>query len=841
MDDNMNNQGYDPQQYAQQGADPNQQYVQQGVDPNQQYAQQGYDYTQQGYGQSYSQAQQGYDYTQQAYDQSYSQAQQGYDASQQYAQQGVDPTQQYAQQGYDQSYSQAQQGYDQSYSQAQQGYDQSYSQAQQYTQQAADQAQQAAGQAQQFTQQASQQPQQAAMQYSQPENLGQPAFGQPKGVQSDAGAPKPPVPGDESPKKPVNKGLIIGLISAAVLVVAAVLLIFVFDVFGTGASSPKECAEQFMEAWENLDASKMNECFAPEVKGSSSTEIQEMFDEIKGMGVTCSDKKVGEPETIDVDEAKEAIKKEMRTDVKAKEAAKVRCSITMNYLGQSEETTFDVILVKQGKRWYVASFDESEAEPEIDPEPTTEDTEASTEDTEATTEDTGSVTPADGDGHDATLWTWNFDDNTWSFKEDKFTDKETQSYLTIGIPKADDPESNRLSIELDARVTDTYSFRDDLYSFGIDEHDYVDGNVATVNIGGVDFIKYEGTYWGDASVTYIARLEGANETIKIRVYGDDVSDAAVQPALDALYFKVTDIGNVDGPWYWEGEPFDAPDATATAGNFEVTSRLFKMSDPYITHEVFAHSIAYADSSLYILSENVIRKYAIGEAGIELTEEYPLDNDYKRITSTEDGRLFLSGFTKPLVEWKDGEIIQEYSGDADYICMDPTGSFGISYFTSGDKTAKVTLSGDTLNVTPMPFNEVGTIMHINVSKDHIFVCGSSSDEEEKGHKIFVYDTDGNFQMKLQKNEDASFGLGSITFVADTDNGFMGMDGNMRSVEFWDKDGNYVGAVKDKDLFSTKYPWFCDSVLTPEGSIYSVMTDERQDKSADEVVVFQINGF
>ena len=58
---------------------------------------------------------------------------------------------------------------------------------------------------------------------------------------------------------------------------------------------------------------------------------------------------------------------------------------------------------------------------------------------------------------------------------------------------------------------------------------------------------------------------------------------------------------------------------------------------------------------------------------------------------------------------------------------------------------------------------------------------------------------------------------------------------------DKDGNYVGAVKDKDLFSTKYPWFCDSVLTPQGSIFTVITDERQDKSADEVVVFQLNGF
>ena len=69
------------------------------------------------------------------------------------------------------------------------------------------------------------------------------------------------------------------------------------------------------------------------------------------------------------------------------------------------------------------------------------------------------------------------------------------------------------------------------------------------------------------------------------------------------------------------------------------------------------------------------------------------------------------------------------------------------------------------------------MHLNVSKDHIFVCGSSSDEEEKGHKVFVYDTDGNFQMKLE-GADADHNLGSITYMADVDGGFIGMDGTGR---------------------------------------------------------------
>ena len=816
MDDNMNNQGYDPQQYGQQQYDPNQQYAQQGYDQNQ-YAQQ---YGQQGYDQYQQYGQQSYDQTQQYAQQGYNQSQQ---YTQQYSQQSYDQTQQYGQQSYDQTQQYGQQSYDQT----QQYGQQSYEQTQQYNQQAA--------------------PQQPSMQYNQPQK-------------SDvtAPAPVPPAaPGGDEPKKPVNKAFIICLVTGVVLAVAALLLLFVFDIFGWkkgGAGDAKQSAQAFLDAYSSLDANAMVETLAPEFKenlaasgmGSSVDDIQAMLDELKAFNIKFTDKKVGEPETLSVDEAKAAIQEQSGLDVKAKEAAKVRCSMTMNmeFMGESldESVAFDLICVKQGKKWYIASFEETETEIEPDTEDYTTDI---TEDfTEDTTEDSGTdpVTPTvTGDGLDAALWTWGYDQDTWSYKEDKFRDSEKQSYILMGIPSADDPEKYSVTIEVDARVGDTYSFRDDLWTYGVDEHDYVDGNVDTVTVAGVDFLMNEGKYWGSDCKTYFQRLEGPGETIKIRVFGD-LDDPAIQPALDSLTFKVTDIGNVDGPWYWEGEPFDCEAKTVNVGNFEVTSHLYKMSDPFITHETFEHSIAYADDHIYILSGDVVRKYAIGETGIELETEYPLDTEYKRIVSTEDGRLFLTGFSKHLVEWKDGEIVTEYKSDAklDYVCMDPTGSFGISYFTSGEKCSKVTLSGENVTVTEMPFKEVGTIMHLNVSKDHIFVCGSSSDEEEKGHKVFVYDTDGNFQMKLE-GADADHNLGSITYMADVDGGFIGMDGNLRDIVFWDSEGNNLGKAEDKDLFGTKYPWFCDSVLTPQGSIFTVITDERQDKSADEVVVFQLNGF
>ena len=138
---------------------------------------------------------------------------------------------------------------------------------------------------------------------------------------------------------------------------------------------------------------------------------------------------------------------------------------------------------------------------------------------------------------------------------------------------------------------------------------------------------------------------------------------------------------------------------------------------------------------------------------------------------------------------------------------------------------------------MNFKEVETIMHLNVDENYIYVCGSAADDS--GHKVFVYSADGKLQKTLCDAEGE--GLGSITFMAKSANGYIGFDGNMRDVLLWDNDGKFVAEISDGDLFSTNYPWFCNSALLSDGSIITIMTEEREDKSATELVVFTVKGF
>ena len=68
----------------------------------------------------------------------------------------------------------------------------------------------------------------------------------------------------------------------------------------------------------------------------------------------------------------------------------------------------------------------------------------------------------------------------------------------------------------------------------------------------------------------------------------------------------------------------------------------------------------------------------------------------------------------------------------------------------------------------------------------------------------------------------------------------MDGNMRTVNFWDSDGTYLGKLEDSDLFGTYYPWFAGSCIS-DGTFYTIMTEDRADDSGMEAIIYQVNGF
>jgi len=170
---------------------------------------------------------------------------------------------------------------------------------------------------------------------------------------------------------------------------------------------------------------------------------------------------------------------------------------------------------------------------------------------------------------------------------------------------------------------------------------------------------------------------------------------------------------------------------------------------------------------------------------------------------------------------------------------PDGTWGISWFTSGESTEKFTFKDGALVGEPFPFAEVKIISKVCVDSSYIYVTGSPV--EGSGHYIFVYDHSGNLQMQLTGDPTASFGLGSITYVTKTANGFIALDGNMRDVVLWTNDGTWLGSVETEDIFGADYPWLASADVMPDGSILCVMKQTRDDSSADEVLAFRLSGF
>ena len=107
---------------------------------------------------------------------------------------------------------------------------------------------------------------------------------------------------------------------------------------------------------------------------------------------------------------------------------------------------------------------------------------------------------------------------------------------------------------------------------------------------------------------------------------------------------------------------------------------------------------------------------------------------------------------------------------------------------------------------------------------------------------MYDYDGNQLLELGGTETSDpDSLGAITGMVETENGFVAIDGNMREIQFWEKDGTHIGAISTEDIFGVGYPWLEDMQLSDDGSILILLTQEREDGSADELMLFRLTGF
>lgn len=431
------------------------------------------------------------------------------------------------------------------------------------------------------------------------------------------------------------------------------------------------------------------------------------------------------------------------------------------------------------------------------------------------------------------LFSLDYDNTVWNYYDEDTRNEEEYCYVLLQIPNPDDPEYYLVNAEISVSIEDPYDFREDLVYYGFDQYEYaVNNKYETVEIGGVDLLKYE----KDDKLLYFNRIENAGATVTVKFDAEDTADTRIADLLKGLTISLEDTGNEDGPWEWEGTPFVAENKGVAAGSLKIQSQWIKLDEYISTFETFNHSVAAVGNNVYLLVDGELRKCALTDGTLAFVEKIDLpEDDYDSIEATSDGTLWLSGSMNDIICLKKDKVAKTYE-DIDNLAMHPSGKWGVNFFTSNE-CSKVTFKGDTYTSTPMKFEEVDTIMHINVDEDNIYVCASAADES--GHKVFVYNTDGKLQKVLCDEEGE--GLGSVTFMAKSKNGYIGFDGNMRDVILWDNDGKFFTLFSDDSLFSTSYPWFCNSALLSDGSIITIMTEEREDKSATEVVVFTVKGF
>lgn len=432
---------------------------------------------------------------------------------------------------------------------------------------------------------------------------------------------------------------------------------------------------------------------------------------------------------------------------------------------------------------------------------------------------------------ETTLWTLDYDDSQWVLDEEYLYEDETTSQAILGIPGEDD--TDLISIEIRADITDPYGFRSNLVYYGFDEYDYAMENAYDLHdVGGVDCLMEEGSSWGDPCQHYFGRVEAANASVYLEICGD-YTDERVTALLKGLSFDLPDIGNEDGPWYWEGEPFQGRNSSVQLGGFTLESTWVPFLNPVMTYETFDHQIAATGDRAYILSESILQEYELTGESLAFLGDLETGLDISYISTTADGSLWLSDFTEPLTVWKDGAQTASYEG-TDNVVMHPSGQWGVSWF-SNPECQKVAFSGDSMTTTPLTFQGMSSVSSLSVGQNYIMAAGIA--EEDDCHKVFLYDPSGTPVMTLTGPDD----LGSVTYVAETPNGFLAVDANMREILLWSTDGTYIGTADDGELFGTYYPWISHGTQLPDGSILILMTEERDDRSAMEVLVYRLSGF
>ncbi len=427
------------------------------------------------------------------------------------------------------------------------------------------------------------------------------------------------------------------------------------------------------------------------------------------------------------------------------------------------------------------------------------------------------------------------------FDEDSYTDMSLCIPFEEGadIDRDEVPEQEgvgtydqEISVEISVSVEDVDNFRYYLTLYDFDQQKYAEGAYDLINIGGADCLLKEGENWGVPVQKILGRVENAGITVSMEIVGAEKSDERVDKLLSGLTFKLEDTGNVDPPWPWEGESFLGGSYSAKIGNKTLNSEWLPSEEGILVDSTSMNAGAAVGDEVYLPFGDVLKHYSKDGTSLAFVEDIELEHSYEYVFADENGALWLSEYSTPVLCIKDGE--QTYYDKLEgAISMDPSGTWGV--IDEGSKYQKITFSEGKVKKKSITFDEIDWLGMLLIDEDHIYASGDAADGS--GRKVFVYDTDGKLQLILTGEDEKS--LGTIEFVAETDDCIIGLDAYYKKVILWEKDGTYIGAASHDELFGTNDPWLCGASVLEDGSFLVYITDTRADGSAEEVLTYHLS--
>ncbi|MGI6096043.1 MAG: hypothetical protein ACOYBL_11525 [Lachnospiraceae bacterium] len=427
---------------------------------------------------------------------------------------------------------------------------------------------------------------------------------------------------------------------------------------------------------------------------------------------------------------------------------------------------------------------------------------------------------------------------SWKYDEEGVRQEET--YCAIDLYDGATLDNSQHIVYIRAEAEDAYSFRRDLLAYDISLEDYAKEKLETVSIGNADYtLVEENTY------TYRHAPSGISYTIRMEGEMDD----SVEELLEGIILGLQDEGNVDAPWPWDGTPYEPELSEQMVGSYTIVPEYIPIEDSDGVMDIMDHQFAQYGGQIFHLLDDKLDTYDYTDSGLKFVSSMELEKSCEYLTADRNGMLYLSPGIGEVFGVQDGQKAFQSTVSGD-LSMHPSGEWGISFWVGSDTLKATSQDGNLvsepwiltgLNDDATRVGPFSMISDIAVTENYIMVAGHKA-EEDNTVKIVVYDYDGNQILELGGADyTAPDCLGAITGMAETENGFVATDGNMRDIVFWAKDGTHLGSIRTSDIFGTDYPWLEDMQLMDDGSIMIMLTQERDDGSADELMFFRLTGF